>query len=99
MMTRSTAVCTVASAFSSSGAKVRSVRITRSPAWRMIQPSWSGCRRGFSVWQTAPMPITPYQTSMWRPLFHASVATRSPALIPHSASRWLTCFARRWMSA
>ena len=43
-------------------------------------------RRGLSVWQTAPIPIIPYQHSRCRPLFMAIVATRSPGTMPSDTS-------------
>jgi hypothetical protein len=38
------------------------------------------------VWQTAPIPMIPNQASMWRALFIASVATRSPGRIPFASN-------------
>ena len=48
-----------------------SVITTRSCAWLMIQAICSGKRRGLTVWQMAPMPMMPYQTSRWRQVFQA----------------------------
>ncbi len=42
----------------------------------------------------APIPIMPYQASRWRQVFQASVATRSPSLMPSRSSRWATLSAR-----
>ncbi len=84
---------------SSSGAKGSSTKITLSSAWLMIQQIWSGCRRGLRVWQTAPIPMIPYQTSRCRQLFQARVATRSPGLTPISSRAFETRLALAWTSA
>ena len=76
------------------GRKVRSVKIARSPPWLAIQAICSGNRRGFRVWHTAPMPMMPYQASMWRAVFQARVPTRSPGLIPRASSAFDTRLAR-----
>ena len=49
------------------------------------------------MWQTAPMPMTPYQVSMCRAVFQPSVATRSPGWMPSSLRAWVTCLARPWI--
>jgi hypothetical protein len=51
------------------------------------------------VWQTAPMPMIPYQASMWRPVFQARVATRSPGFTPQASSALDTRLARSWIAA
>src|SRR5437763_1832633 len=56
-----------------------SVITMRSCAWLMIQAICSGKRRGLTVWQMAPIPMMPYQTSRWRQVFQAIVAARKHA--------------------
>ena len=47
-----------ATAFTS-GRKLMSKQKTSSSASFTIQTSWSGGRRGLSVWTTRPLPLTP----------------------------------------
>ncbi len=84
---------------SSMGAKPASTKITRSSALLMIQQICSDSRRGFRVWQTAPIPMMPYQTSRWREVFQARVPTLSPGWIPRSMRALEVFLARASTSA
>ncbi len=47
---------------------------------------------------TAPMPMMPYQASMWSAVFQARVAIRSPGCTPQAFSAFDTRLARPWMA-
>ncbi len=49
------------------------------------------------VWQTAPIPMTPYQVSICLSVFQARVATRSPGAIPQALRALDTRRARSWI--
>ena len=59
MSTKCFTVVQAGASFSTRGSRFRSKQRIRSAASLMIQVIWAGKRRGFTVWQTRPVPEVP----------------------------------------
>ena len=70
----------------SSGTRLSSTMMTRSPAWPAIWATWAPGSRMLSVCRTAPMLGTPKYASRCSWLFHMNVPTGSPRPMPSRAS-------------